>query len=166
MTHIFTQKQCYLLSPWVTHISVLLDLLLTLSATQCIAPTLIIARVASGKARPNDSWRNSSHAGNCSCAVQSSLHFQSVAHTATISDAEMQDTNGSNIDSIRSPPSVEESGRVKFEHNNSLVVWTTGQPHTVLTQPKPHIYNMLPLNLYCLRYLFQIVLLPAASLAT
>ncbi|KAK0449024.1 uncharacterized protein EV420DRAFT_1565518 [Desarmillaria tabescens] len=60
-------------------VSLIIDLILVArqspadSYSDGIAPTLIVARVASGHARPDDSWNGS---------VMSSLHFGSRAHSA------------------------------------------------------------------------------------
>ncbi|KAK0185043.1 hypothetical protein F5146DRAFT_1144759 [Armillaria mellea] len=55
-----------------------------------ITPTLIVARVASGNARPNDSWQANSNA--------SSLRFGSMAHSTSINAYSELTANGLDVD--------------------------------------------------------------------
>ncbi len=57
---------------------------------QAISPTLIVARVASGKARPNDSWQISNNA--------SSLRFASAVHSTSMSADSELIANGRDVD--------------------------------------------------------------------
>ncbi|KAK0238364.1 hypothetical protein EDD85DRAFT_506588 [Armillaria nabsnona] len=77
-----------------------------------ISPTLIVARVASGNARPDDSWQTSNNA--------SSLRFGSAAHSTSVdADSELT-TNGEDVD-------MEQGGFEAIDNRGPEHVVNTGQ---------------------------------------
>ncbi len=72
---------------------------------KAISPTLIAARVASGNARPNDSWQASNNA--------SSLRFGSAAHSTSVNADSELTADGQDVDLEQGGPEATDTVRFR-----------------------------------------------------